>query len=87
MEPVLVYPIIYVLECENSKYYVGITTNFNYRWAQHLAGSGAKWTRLHKPIRVIEIITDNVSLKLETETAEKYIRQYGRLNVAGGGYT
>ena len=44
---------VYVLECEEGKYYVGSTQNRKRRWKQHQRGRGSQWTRLYKPLRVI----------------------------------
>ena len=85
MEPVLVYPIIYVLKLENEKYYVGITTNLNYRIAQHLNGSGSNWTSLHKPISIVETIF-NAARTMENEVTKRYMEQYGKDNVRGGSW-
>ena len=85
--PLLVYPLIYVLELEDNCYYVGITTNLNYRWAQHLAGTGAKWTRLHKPIRILEVHTENCSRALEDEITKKFVEKFGADVVRGGSHT
>ena len=84
MEPILVCPLIYVLECEEGKYYIGITLDFNKRLAQHLAGKGAQWTRLYRPLRVVEIVHDNATLAMENEVTNRYITQYGAENVKGG---
>jgi predicted GIY-YIG superfamily endonuclease len=86
MEPLVINSLIYVLECEEGKYYIGITYNLNLRLAQHLSGSGAKWTRLYKPKRVVEIIHSGCSLALENETTQRYITLYGRENVRGGSW-
>ena len=56
MKGILVEPLVYCLKLENENYYIGITYNFNLRYAQHECGEGAKWTRRHKPIGVVEII-------------------------------
>lgn len=87
MKPILVYPLIYVLELEEAKWYIGITTNLNYRWAQHLAGDGAKWTRLYKPKRIVEVYVENCDEKLENEVTQQYIEKYGKENVRGGSWT
>ena len=86
MEPLLVCPMIYVLECAEGKYYVGITLDLNKRLAQHLAGSGAKWTRLYKPVKVVEIIHEGATLALENETTKRYMETYGADNVRGGSF-
>lgn len=86
MEPILIKPLCYVLSLEGGNVYVGVTYNFNQRIAQHMAGTGAKWTRLHKPIEVIEIILD-VTPATENETTLKYIEEYGPARVRGGSWS
>ncbi|SHJ47992.1 type I restriction enzyme, R subunit [Tangfeifania diversioriginum] len=44
---------VYVLECENDSYYIGQTSDLIKRWGQHISGQGAKWTKIHKPIRIV----------------------------------
>ncbi len=44
---------LYLLECEGNAIYTGITTDVARRFAQHLAGTGAKYTRSRKPIRIL----------------------------------
>jgi len=85
MEPILVFPLVYVLELESNKYYIGITNNLNYRYAQHLAGNGAKWTKMYKPIRVVEVVV-NATLAHENEITKRYMDQYGLDNVRGGSW-
>jgi len=87
MEPLIVSPIVYVLELEENKIYVGITYNLNIRLAQHIGGTGAKWTRLYKPKRVIEIIHCDITSTTENEVTRKYKELYGDANVRGGSYT
>ena len=45
---------LYLLECRDGSYYTGITTNVERRFAEHLAGKGARYTRSHPPLRVLE---------------------------------
>ena len=45
--------ILYLLECENGSYYAGITTDLERRFAEHLFGIGARYTRSNPPRRVI----------------------------------
>lgn len=86
MEPVIVSPMIYVLKCEEDKIYVGATYNLNLRIAQHIAGSGAKWTRLYKPKKIIEVIHEGITSKTENEVTLRYKELYGSENVRGGSY-
>ncbi len=86
IKPILIQPILYVLLLENNKYYIGITMNLNQRIAQHFSGDGSKWTKLHKPITIVEVQIKNVDEKLENEITLHYINKYGKENVRGGSY-
>jgi len=44
---------LYLLECEGNTIYTGITTDVLRRFAEHQAGTGAKYTRARKPIRIL----------------------------------
>ena len=83
MKGILVQPLVYVLKLDNDKIYVGITYNFNLRYAQHECGEGAKWTRKHKPIEITEIIP-NACTEVENTKTLDYMKIYGWENVRGG---
>jgi len=40
---------LYLLECEDGSLYTGITTDVVRRFAEHLSGKGARYTRAHPP--------------------------------------
>ena len=40
----------YILSLEDNYYYIGTTLNFEERYKQHLNGTGAEWTKIHKPL-------------------------------------
>jgi hypothetical protein len=84
MEDITVSRFLYVLKLENDKYYIGSTYNLNFRYAQHCQGRGAKWTKLNKPIGIIEVIT-NIQTT-ENELTLQYIDKYGKPNVRGGSF-
>ena len=44
---------LYLLECNNGAYYAGITNDIDARFAAHVAGKGARYTRANPPIKVI----------------------------------
>ena len=44
---------VYLLECRNGSYYAGISTDVQARFAAHLAGKGARYTRANPPLRVL----------------------------------
>lgn len=78
--------MVYVLELQNNKFYIGHTLPhlFKQRKGRHFAGKGAKWTRLHKPLRVIEVQDGDIAFE-NTKTIE-YMLKYGWENVRGGGW-
>ena len=77
---------IYILELANNKYYVGKTANVKQRFAQHCAGKGSEWTRLHKPKRVVQYIQCDDPMAEDIYT-KKYMRRWGIENVRGGSYS
>jgi putative endonuclease len=44
---------LYLLECEDGSLYTGITNDLERRFALHLAGKGARYTRSHPPRRIL----------------------------------
>ncbi len=76
---------IYVLKLENDKYYVGKTINVINRLIDHALANGAEWTKIHKPIDIIELVR-NVDDFDEDKITKKYMTLYGIDNVRGGSY-
>jgi hypothetical protein len=83
---IIIHPILYVLLCEHGKRYVGITHNLNIRLSQHYDGSGAKWTRLYKPLSVERIIYPATENDIENRITRELMEIYGKDNVRGGSY-
>ena len=80
---------IYALQLESNKYYVGQThrgTNATIRFQEHKSGQGSEWTKLYKPISIIETY-ETESLFEEDILTKKYMMKYGIENVRGGSYT
>ena len=44
---------LYLIECSDGSLYAGITTDVGRRFTEHLAGKGARYTRSHKPVRLV----------------------------------
>jgi putative endonuclease len=44
---------VYLIECENLSLYTGITNRLEKRYQTHVLGKGARYTRMHKPKRLI----------------------------------
>ena len=79
----------YTLELENGKYYVGISQHVCKRVGDHFLSLGSRWTKLHKPVRVMEVvmITDEDPKVWEKKQTLALMKQYGWTNVRGGPYT
>jgi putative endonuclease len=44
---------VYIILCKDNSLYTGITTAAQRRFAEHLAGTGAKYFRGHSPLRLV----------------------------------
>lgn len=61
---------VYLILCEDKSLYCGSTDDVEARFNAHKSGKGAKYTRSHKPVRIIykeEFATKSESLKREAE--------------------
>lgn len=76
---------IYVLACDNDKYYVGKTKDYKFRFEQHCSNKGSVWTRLHKPIKILKIYPCRDCFD-EDKYTKMYMAIYGIDNVRGGTY-
>ena len=77
---------IYCLQLENNKYYIGKTNNPKCRLDSHFSKNGGVWTKLNKPIQIIEIIPDCDDFDEDKYTI-KYMSKYGIDNVRGGTFS
>ena len=73
----------YILQLEDGKFYVGQSRNLDKRLRQHFSGSGAAWTKLHKPVKVFYTL----SYGKEREAFEFMLKYAGIENVRGYGCT
>ena len=83
---------IYVLELEDGNYYIGQTRNVDKRFKSHKQGKGSEWTRLHKPVKVVETretraLLESEAAVIEDEVAVEYAITYCADHVRGGGYS
>ena len=81
--------ILYVLQLENNTYYIGQTKCLKKRVEKHFKSKGSAWTRMNKPIKLIEYRTFvNMSYQemelLENILTIKYMKKYSWKNVRGG---
>jgi putative endonuclease len=67
---------VYLLLCENNSIYTGIASDVEERIAKHRDGKGAKYTRSHKPVRVL--YTEKYKSKGEAASREAQIKGWCR---------
>ena len=77
---------IYTLQLEQGKYYVGKTNNPQFRLENHFTSNGSEWTKIYKPIRVLEL-KPNCDDYDEDKITKQYMNKYGIQNVRGGSYS
>ena len=46
---------VYLIECVDGSIYTGISTDVAARYAAHMAGKGARYTRAHPPARLMAV--------------------------------
>jgi putative endonuclease len=44
---------VYILECNDGSLYTGSTNNLERRLKQHNDGKGAKYTKMHRPVKIV----------------------------------
>lgn len=64
---------VYVLLCEDGSYYTGYAKDVDSRVKQHVRGIGARYTKLHKPKRLV--YTEEVDTRREAMKRERQIKK------------
>jgi len=67
---------IYILLCADGSLYTGSTNNVKKRFKDHVSGKGARYTKSHKPIKII--YTEEFTTKSEALKREAAIKKMGR---------
>ncbi len=63
---------VYLLECSGGALYCGITPDLQTRFARHLSGKGAAYTRMRRPLRMLAAIScDSRAAASRVEAATK----------------
>ena len=76
---------VYTLALEDENYYVGYSTDPETRIATHFLGRGAQWTRLHRPVAVLNVRPGDTAL--ENLTTIALMTRMGWERVRGGRYS
>ena len=64
---------------------MGKSDNPAERFVQHMNGKGATWTKIHKPVKVLQVI-ENASPFDEDKNVKEMMAKYGIDKVRGGTY-
>jgi len=67
---------VYILECCDKSYYVGITPDLKWRIREHQTGRGGTWTRARRP--VVLQYSERLKTKQEAESREKQLKGWSR---------
>lgn len=71
---------VYLLACRNGAWYCGISTDVPRRYAEHLAGRGARYTRANPPVAVLGVrVFPDRSSALKAERELKRLRRADKL--------
>ena len=76
---------IYIIQLEQEKYYIGKTNNPHFRLESHFNSNGSEWTKIYKPIRLLEL-KPNCDDYDEDKITRQYMDKYGINNVRGGSF-
>lgn len=67
---------VYILLCEGGSLYTGISNNPQQRFIDHKNGKGGRYTRLHKPTKIIYL--EKLASKSEALKRELQIKGWSR---------
>ncbi|PKM97454.1 MAG: hypothetical protein CVU77_06080 [Elusimicrobia bacterium HGW-Elusimicrobia-1] len=67
---------VYIVRCNNSSLYTGITKNLSKRIEKHNSGKGAAYTRIHRPVKLV--YTETLKNRSEALIREMQIKSLSR---------
>ena len=63
---------VYVILCDDDSFYTGYTKNVNSRMRLHVNGKGARYTKMHKPKKLV--YTEEFSSSAEAMRRERRVK-------------
>ncbi len=70
---------IYILECHNASYYVGITTDLLRRYQEHLQGINCRYTRSFAPKQIAAAWLLENGNKSDAQKIEHFIKKQNKV--------
>lgn len=66
----------YIILTQDNTLYCGYTDNLEKRFEKHMSGKGAKYTRSHKPVKIV--YSACFDTKIEAQQEERRIKKMSR---------
>jgi putative endonuclease len=70
-------PYVYIVECADGTLYTGWTVNVEQRVKVHNAGRGARYTRLHGPVKLVYV--EELPDRVAAQKRELEIKRWPRV--------
>jgi putative endonuclease len=67
---------VYVILCQNGSFYTGYTKDLDARMKLHMNGKGARYTRMHKPKKLV--YTEEFNTRTEAMKKERQVKSIRR---------
>lgn len=67
---------VYIILCEDGSFYTGYTKNVDSRLRLHFNGKGARYTRMHKPKKLV--YTERFSSRAQAMRRERSVKKMSR---------
>jgi len=64
---------VYIVQCKGDSFYTGYTKNLDLRMNLHMDGKGARYTRMHRPKKLIYV--EEFNSRSEAMKREKRIKK------------
>lgn len=71
------YYFVYVIECNNGRFYTGMTSNLSRRIEQHVSKLGSKYTKAFGVKKIV--YSEKIASKVLAEKREKQIKNWSQL--------
>lgn len=73
---------VYIILCQDNSFYTGHTKNVDERTRLHTCGKGARYTRMHKPQKVVYVEpVDSRAMAMKRERAIKKLSHQQKINL------
>lgn len=67
---------VYILECQNDVFYIGMTDNLTRRFDEHVSGKGGHYTKCNRPQKIL--YSETFSHKSKAEKREQQIKRWSK---------